>query len=550
VTRYEVDGLGTLNFVSQEALGGGVSRSLCLDNYGKALSSLVLGLRARHPRRAPRQAARPLKPVPASNLARIPSHDPDARIEVDSPHARAQLERFLAGQAGARKVAIEHIELLSGGTIQENWALDVALHEGPMAGRHQWVLRTGSPAAIAVSLTRAQEFTVLRVAHGAGVAAPRPLWMCDDPAFIGREFFVMERIAGLAAGHRLTREPELVPDAVALAESLGENMGRLHTIRPPRAELGFLPLPRGSSALAAVSAYREYLDRIDAAHPVLDWGLRWCELNSPSTGEIRLIHRDYRTGNYMVHDGKLTGVLDWEFAGWGDPREDIGWFMARCWRFAGDGTRRAESPLPRTSCADTNARRDGATTRLNSGTGRSWRTCAGRSSPCSRRTATSPARNPRSNSRSPATWCPSSSARSLPSPVEAPLSKRLGDTLRTASEALVASILPTLGGPARYHGLMVARVLAIGAREAESGAQAERQELAGIEMLVPEAARADAGEGSDPEAFLHRHRRALCSEIRNGRFDAAGPGQDALLEHLAVTTENRLRINNPKILGP
>lgn len=43
VTRYEVDGLGTLNFVAQDALGGGVSRSLCLDNYGKALASAILG---------------------------------------------------------------------------------------------------------------------------------------------------------------------------------------------------------------------------------------------------------------------------------------------------------------------------------------------------------------------------------------------------------------------------------------------------------------------------------------------------------------------------
>src|ERR1700682_3023417 len=42
VTRYEVDGLGVLNFVAQDALGGGVSRSLCLDNYGKSLSARVL----------------------------------------------------------------------------------------------------------------------------------------------------------------------------------------------------------------------------------------------------------------------------------------------------------------------------------------------------------------------------------------------------------------------------------------------------------------------------------------------------------------------------
>jgi aminoglycoside phosphotransferase (APT) family kinase protein len=36
----------------------------------------------------------------------------------------------------------------------------------------------------------------------------------------------------------------------------------------------------------------------------------------------------------MVEGGVLSGVLDWEFAGWGDPREDLGWFTARCWRFA------------------------------------------------------------------------------------------------------------------------------------------------------------------------------------------------------------------------
>lgn len=43
VIRYEVDAIDALNFVAHGALGGGVSRSLCLDNYGKALSAAVLG---------------------------------------------------------------------------------------------------------------------------------------------------------------------------------------------------------------------------------------------------------------------------------------------------------------------------------------------------------------------------------------------------------------------------------------------------------------------------------------------------------------------------
>lgn len=51
VERYEVDRLGALNFVAHGALGGGVSRSLSLDNYGKALSAAILGFELEVPDR-------------------------------------------------------------------------------------------------------------------------------------------------------------------------------------------------------------------------------------------------------------------------------------------------------------------------------------------------------------------------------------------------------------------------------------------------------------------------------------------------------------------
>ncbi|MBM3483691.1 MAG: hypothetical protein FJX66_10365 [Alphaproteobacteria bacterium] len=44
VERYEVERLGVINIVAHGALGGGVSRSLCLDQYGKTLGALMLGL--------------------------------------------------------------------------------------------------------------------------------------------------------------------------------------------------------------------------------------------------------------------------------------------------------------------------------------------------------------------------------------------------------------------------------------------------------------------------------------------------------------------------
>jgi hypothetical protein len=55
VERYEVDNIAALNFVAHDALGGGVSRSLCLDNYGKALSSAILAFEIEVPERLANQ---------------------------------------------------------------------------------------------------------------------------------------------------------------------------------------------------------------------------------------------------------------------------------------------------------------------------------------------------------------------------------------------------------------------------------------------------------------------------------------------------------------
>lgn len=42
ITRYEIDSIGALNFVMEDALGGGVTRSLAIDMHGKSLGSALL----------------------------------------------------------------------------------------------------------------------------------------------------------------------------------------------------------------------------------------------------------------------------------------------------------------------------------------------------------------------------------------------------------------------------------------------------------------------------------------------------------------------------
>lgn len=42
ITRYEINSICALNFVMEDALGGGVTRSLAIDMHGKTLGSALL----------------------------------------------------------------------------------------------------------------------------------------------------------------------------------------------------------------------------------------------------------------------------------------------------------------------------------------------------------------------------------------------------------------------------------------------------------------------------------------------------------------------------
>lgn len=44
VVRYTLPGIGALNFVMYDALGGGVTRTLSLDIHGKSLSSALMAM--------------------------------------------------------------------------------------------------------------------------------------------------------------------------------------------------------------------------------------------------------------------------------------------------------------------------------------------------------------------------------------------------------------------------------------------------------------------------------------------------------------------------
>ena len=240
------------------------------------------------------------------------------------------LAEFLAAASGAEAVEISRIEQLAGGAIQENWGVDAEFDGGGLTGRQRLVLRSDAPTGVPSSLGRVEEFAVLQATFAAGVTVPEPLFACADPAVLGKPFFVMRRVAGTAAGRPITLDPLLEAARPALAERLGRELARVQTIRPPHRGLEFLRL---TGPLEHIAQFRAYLDRHPVPRPVLEWALRWAETHLPAILPAVLCHRDFRTGNYMVDGSHLTAILDWEFAGWGDPDEDIGWLCCKGWRF-------------------------------------------------------------------------------------------------------------------------------------------------------------------------------------------------------------------------
>lgn len=238
---------------------------------------------------------------------------------------------FLKTASGAEAAEITRLQLLSGGAIQENWAIDAEFDGGALSGAQRLVLRCDAATGVKSSLGRVAEFAVLKAVFAAGVTVPEPLLACDDRAVIGKPFFVMRRVAGSALGRPITLDPALESARPAIAERLGHELARLQTVRPPRTDLGFLAPYEGPQA--AIAEFRTYLDSHPNPRPVLEWALHWAETHLPDPLPPVLCHRDFRTGNYMLQGTKLTAVLDWEFAGWGDPDEDIGWLCCKGWRF-------------------------------------------------------------------------------------------------------------------------------------------------------------------------------------------------------------------------
>ena len=217
---------------------------------------------------------------------------------------------------------------IPGGASRETWLAE------PADAKARWVLRRDPEGSVSL-VPMADEFALARIAAAAGVPVPEPVAFEPVGGRFGTAGILMAFVEGTSVAPRLLRRPEYEAARGALCRQLGKALARIHAVDAAELE-GVLPAPPADPAIAQIDEWERRLDEIGWPLPTVELGLRWLRANAPDRAPARLVHGDFRLGNFIVDADGLAAVIDWELAHLGDPAEDVGWLCIRSWRFGND----------------------------------------------------------------------------------------------------------------------------------------------------------------------------------------------------------------------
>ena len=214
--------------------------------------------------------------------------------------------------------APQELTRLTGGATMESWRFEV--------GGAAFVLRRAPSLAFMKDrpFGHDSEAAIIRAAHKAGVTAPEVLVELEEADGIGSGF-VMRALPG-------TPDPRAILASAApaqIVEQAASDLARIHSLKAAHlpADVPTLDYREGIANL------RDQFEEAGGDRPIIALGLRWLMDNVPEPVEPVLNHGDFRLGNILVEDSKLTGVLDWELAHFGDYHEDLAFGCMPVWRF-------------------------------------------------------------------------------------------------------------------------------------------------------------------------------------------------------------------------
>ena len=241
-------------------------------------------------------------------------------------HLNKNLKTLLAGSLPGEEVS--ELNRLSGGANNETWRLKWG--DTPLILRR----RPFSQDSVAdlegsiLGLPLTDEAEVIRLAASTAVPVPTIHAVFDEDHPIG-EAFVMGFISGESIPQRWLTDDVFKTARANLAFQCGEALAGIHAI-----DCAKLPQNIGRTTLEKrFAAAQKRLHAFGDISPVMQFGLNWLIDHAPANAPCVLLHGDFRTGNLLIDENGLAGVLDWELTHQGPAEEDLGYLCANVWRF-------------------------------------------------------------------------------------------------------------------------------------------------------------------------------------------------------------------------
>lgn len=179
-------------------------------------------------------------------------------------------------------------------------------------------------AGSSVGTTVTDEFTIIEALFKGGVKVPRPFALEASGSVLGGPFLLVSKAEGINPGDAF----DVPKGSKAFALDLAHNLARLHTV--PVASFGDKVAGAAESTpqrlLREIDKFEAEWRALDKPSASVETAFAWLRKNiTLADGPRSLIHKDPGCHNILVHDDKLSVLLDWETAAIGNPAQDLGY---------------------------------------------------------------------------------------------------------------------------------------------------------------------------------------------------------------------------------
>ncbi|MBM4383716.1 MAG: phosphotransferase family protein [Deltaproteobacteria bacterium] len=202
---------------------------------------------------------------------------------------------------------------------REAWLVDVSRPDG---SRAEWFLSVDrAKPARPNPFSLARETRVLGALGANGIRVPRIHGWSE-----AHQVALQERVRGSAD---LPPAPPAERRAVLL--DFVEEIARMHALTPAQLALDLaIPQTPAEAALGEVNTLEGMLAGHREPEPIARFGVAWLRKHVPEKlDRVALVQGDTGPGNFLYEGARMTALVDFEWAHFGDPMEDLGNFCVR-----------------------------------------------------------------------------------------------------------------------------------------------------------------------------------------------------------------------------